>query len=86
MIGAYHKCVTAVVARFDGFVARYTWETAFLPISATRAHEDDAERAIRAGLALVDAVGRLDLGFAKLQVRVGIATGLVFVGDFIGEG
>jgi len=56
-----------------------------LPASA-RAHEDDAERAIRGGLALVDAVGRLDLGFEKLQVRVGIATGLVFVDDFIGEG
>src|SRR4051812_16386050 len=51
-----------------------------------RAHEDDAERAVRAGLGVVDAVGRLDVKSAKLQARVGIATGLVVVGDLIGEG
>ena len=51
-----------------------------------QAHEDDAERAVRAGLGVVDAVGRLDVGSAKLQARVGIATGLVVVGDLIGEG
>ncbi len=51
-----------------------------------RAHEDDAERAVRAGLAVIDAVGRLDVKSVKLQARVGIATGLVVVGDLIGEG
>src|SRR6516162_11880399 len=51
-----------------------------------RAHEDDAERAVRAGLDAIDAVGRLDVGAGKLQARVGIATGLVVVGDPIGEG
>jgi predicted ATPase len=51
-----------------------------------RAHEDDAERAVRAGLGLIDAVGRLDVRSIKLQARVGIATGLVVVGDLIGEG
>jgi predicted ATPase len=51
-----------------------------------RAHEDDAEQAIRAGLGLIDAVGRLDVGPVKLQARVGIATGSVVVGDLIGEG
>src|SRR5262249_48656627 len=51
-----------------------------------RAHEDDAERAVRAGLGLVEAVGRLDVRSVKLQARVGIATGLVVVGDLIGEG
>ena len=51
-----------------------------------RAHEDDAERAVRAGLRLIDAVGRLDIKSAKLQARVGIATGLMVVGDLIGEG
>jgi hypothetical protein len=50
------------------------------------AHEDDAERAIRAGLGVIDAVGRLDVKSVKLQARVGIATGLVVVGDLIGEG
>jgi len=51
-----------------------------------RAHEDDAERAIRSGLGIVDAVGRLDARSVKLQARVGIATGLVVIGDLIGEG
>jgi predicted ATPase len=51
-----------------------------------RAHEDDAERAVRAGLGSIDAVGRLDVKSVELQARVGIATGLVVVGDLIGEG
>ena len=51
-----------------------------------QAHEDDAERAVRAGLGVVGAVGRLDVKSVKLQARVGIATGLVVVGDLIGEG
>jgi class 3 adenylate cyclase len=51
-----------------------------------RAHEDDAERAVRAGLASVEAVGRLDAKSTKLQARAGIATGLVVVGDLVGEG
>jgi class 3 adenylate cyclase len=51
-----------------------------------RAHEDDAERAVRAGLGTIDAVGRLDIKSTKLQARIGIATGLVVVGDLIGEG
>jgi len=51
-----------------------------------RAHEDDAERAVRAGLRVIGAVGRLDVRSVKLQARVGIATGLVIVGDLIGEG
>jgi len=45
------------------------------------AHEDDAERAVRAGLGTIDAVGRLDIKSTKLQARVGIATGLVVVGE-----
>jgi len=51
-----------------------------------RAHQDDAERAVRAGLALTDAVGSLDIKSVEFQARVGIATGLVVVGDLIGEG
>jgi class 3 adenylate cyclase len=51
-----------------------------------RAHEDDAERAVLTGLGLIDAVGRLDFKSVRLQARVGIATGLVVVGDLIGEG
>ena len=52
-----------------------------------QAHEDDAERAVRAGLAVVETVPKLDTGAGvPLQVRVGIATGLVVVGDLIGAG
>ena len=64
-----------------------TWATACLIyFGYPQAHEDDAERAVRAGLGAIDAVGRLDVGSVKLQARVGIATGLVVVGDLIGEG
>src|SRR6516165_9644600 len=51
-----------------------------------KAHEDDPERAVRAGLDAIEAVGRLDVQSVKLQARVGIATGRVVVGDLIGEG
>ena len=63
------------------------WATAcWLYFGYPQAHEDDAERAARAGLAVIDAVGWLDVKSATLQARVGIATGLVVVGDLIGEG
>src|SRR5438105_7380880 len=86
LIGAYHRVVTEVVAGFDGFVAKYMGDGVLAYFGYPRAHEDDAERAVRAGLGLIDAVGRLDVASAKLQARVGIATGLVVVGDLIGEG
>ena len=86
LIGAYHRAVSAVVAGFDGFVAKYMGDGVLIYFGYPRAHEDDAERAVRAGLGLIDSVGRLDAGTAKLRVRVGIATGLVVVGDLIGEG
>jgi predicted ATPase len=75
-----------VVAEFDGFVAKYMGDGVLVYFGYPRAHEDDAERAVRAGLGVVDAVGRLDVKSVKLQARVGIATGLVIVGDLIGEG
>jgi class 3 adenylate cyclase len=63
------------------------WATGILVyFGYPRAHEDDAERAVRAGLGAIDAVSRLDVKSTKLQVRLGIATGLVVVGDLIGEG
>jgi class 3 adenylate cyclase/tetratricopeptide (TPR) repeat protein len=86
LIGTYHRAVSAVVAGFDGFVAKYMGDGVLIYFGYPRAHEDDAERAVRAGLGLIDSVGRLDAGAAKLQVRVGVATGLVVVGDLIGEG
>src|SRR6266852_1082169 len=86
VIGAYHRAVTEVAAGFDGFVAKYMGDGVLIYFGYPRAHEDDAERAVRAGLGLIDVIGRLDLRSVKLQARVGIATGLVVVGDLIGEG
>jgi predicted ATPase/class 3 adenylate cyclase len=86
VIAAYHRAVTEIVTGFDGFVAKYMGDGVLAYFGYPRAHEDDAERAVRAGLSLVDAVGRLDIESAELQARVGIATGLVVVGDLIGEG
>jgi hypothetical protein len=71
--------------RFDGFVARYMGDGALVYFGYPRAHEDDAERAIRAGLELIKAVTELK-SRASLQARVGIATGLVVGGDLIGWG
>jgi class 3 adenylate cyclase/predicted ATPase len=83
---AYHRVVAEVVAGFDGFVAKYMGDGVLVYFGYPRAHEDDGERAVRAGLGVVDAVGRLDVKSVKLQARIGIATGLVVVGDLIGEG
>src|SRR5271169_5675510 len=86
VIAAYHRGVADVVRGFDGFVAKYMGDGVLVYFGYPRAHEDDAERAVRAGLGAIDAVGRLDVRSVKLQARVGIATGLVVVGDLIGEG
>jgi len=86
VIGAYHRAVTEIVAGFDGLVSRYMGDGVLVYFGYPQAHEDDAERAVRAGLGSIDAVGRLDVKSVKLQARVGIATGLVVVGDLIGAG
>jgi class 3 adenylate cyclase/predicted ATPase len=86
VIAAYHRAVAETVARFDGFVAKYMGDGVLVYFGYPRAHEDDAERAVRAGLGVVDVVARLDVKSIKLQARLGIATGLVVVGDLIGEG
>jgi class 3 adenylate cyclase/predicted ATPase len=85
IISAYQKCVAHAVQRFDGFVAKYMGDGVLVYFGYPQAHEDDAERAVRAGLELVVAVGDLK-SHAALQTRVGIATGLVVVGDLIGSG
>ena len=86
VIAAYHRAVAESIAGFDGFVAKYMGDGVLAYFGYPRAHEDDAERAVRAGLGVIDAVGRLDVKSVKLGTRVGIATGLVVVGDLIGEG
>jgi class 3 adenylate cyclase/tetratricopeptide (TPR) repeat protein len=85
VIGAYHRCVAEVLGRFGGFVAKYMGDGILAYFGYPQAHEEDAEQAVRAGLEIVDAVGRLDLS-QRLEVRLGIATGLVVVGDLIGAG
>jgi len=86
VIAAYHCTVADVVRGFDGFVGKYMGDGVLVYFGYPGAHEDDAERAVRAGLGVVDTVARLDVKSGKLQARVGIATGLVVVGDLIGEG
>src|SRR5262245_30885506 len=87
IIGAFHRCCVEQVAKSDDVVARYMGDGMLVYFGYPQAHEDDAERAVRAGLALVGAVAQLSDGVEMaLQVRVGIATGLVVVGDLLGEG
>jgi class 3 adenylate cyclase/predicted ATPase len=87
VIGAYHKCVAEMVARFDGFTAKYMGDGVLAYFGYPQAHEHDAERAVQTGLALLEAVPNLKTAAGvSLQVRVGIATGLVVVGDLIGSG
>src|SRR6266568_189956 len=85
VISAYQKCVAETVRRFGGYVAKYMGDGVLVYFGYPQAHEDDAERAVRAGLELVQAVGGLKSS-VLLQTRVGIATGLVVVGELIGSG
>ncbi len=85
VMSAYQKSVAETVGRFGGFVAKYMGDGVLIYFGYPQAHEDDAERAVRAGLELVAAVGALKT-HAPLQTRVGISTGLVVVGDLIGSG
>ncbi len=86
VIAAYHHAVAAIVTEAGGSVASYMGDGVLVYFGYPQAHEDDAERAVRAGLSAIDAIPRLDVRSLKLQARVGIATGLVVVGDVIGEG
>jgi len=86
IISAYHRAVRQVIVECGGLIARYMGDGVLVYFGYPQAHEDDAERAVRAGLAAIDAVDRIDVNSVKLQARVGIATGLVVVGDLIGEG
>jgi class 3 adenylate cyclase len=87
LIRAFQGVVAAAVARFDGHVAKLMGDGALVYFGYPCAHEDDAERAARAGLKVVEAVStlRLQRGY-PLEARVGIATGLVVVGELMGDG
>jgi class 3 adenylate cyclase/tetratricopeptide (TPR) repeat protein len=87
LIAVYRKCVTDAVAQFDGFVAQYLGDGVLVYLGYPQAHEDDAERAVKAGLAVVAAVDSIKGQVAgQLKARVGIATGLVVVGEQMGAG
>jgi class 3 adenylate cyclase len=85
IVGAYHRSVEETVGRFEGYVAKYMGDGVLVYFGYPRAHEDDAERAVRAGLALVETVGEIAAP-EQLRPRIGIATGLVVVGDLVGSG
>jgi class 3 adenylate cyclase/predicted ATPase len=85
VISGYQTCVAETVRRFDGFVAKYMGDGVLVYFGYPQAHEDDPERAVRAALDAVAAVGALK-SRAPLQARVGIATGVVVVGDLVGSG
>ena len=85
VISAYQKCVAETVQRFGGFVAKYMGDGVLVYFGYPQAHEDDAERAVRSGLALIEAVGKLG-SVELLQARIGVGTGVVVVGDLVGSG
>ena len=86
VIAAYHSCVAQTIARYDGFVAKYMGDGVLVYFGYPQAHEDDAERAVRAGLALVEAAAEIATIHCKLSLRIGIGSGIVVIGDLIGEG
>lgn len=87
LIRAFHGAVVAAVSRFNGHVAKWMGDGALVYFGYPRAHADDAERAVRAAIALIDAVARLRLDHHDaLEVRIGISTGLVVIGELLGEG
>jgi class 3 adenylate cyclase len=84
VIGSYHKAVAEEVAGFGGFVAKYMGDGVLVYFGYPRAQEDDAERAVRSALAVVDRISQLDARL-MLKARIGIATGIVVVGDLVGS-
>ena len=87
VIRGYQNAVAGEITRFEGNVAKFMGDGVLAYFGYPRAHEDEAERAVRAGLAITGAIGRLSNPSGEaLSARVGIATGLVVVGDLVGEG
>jgi len=85
VIAAYHKCAAETVGRSGGYVAKYMGDGVLVYFGYPEAHEADAENAVRAGLVLVEAIAKL-FAEGRHQVRIGIATGLVVVGELVGTG
>ena len=85
-IRVYQNAVAGETLRFEGHIAKFMGDGVLAYFGWPQAHEDDAERAVRAGLALVQTVGALEASGRRLAARIGIATGLVVVGELVGEG
>ncbi|MBV8398976.1 MAG: AAA family ATPase [Acetobacteraceae bacterium] len=86
VICSYQACVATTIQQFNGFIARYVGDGVLTYFGWPQAHETDAERAVRAGLAAAAAVSEIKTGAEPLQVRIGIASGLVVIGEPIGAG
>jgi class 3 adenylate cyclase/tetratricopeptide (TPR) repeat protein len=86
VIRGYQACVAKTIARFQGFIARYVGDGVLIYFGWPEAGEADAERAVRAALAVIAEIGRAPIGQEKLQIRIGIATGLAVVGESFGAG
>ena len=87
VIRVYQDACSGAVARYDGFVAKFMGDGVLAYFGFPRAHEEDAERAVRAGLDITSVVAKLETrANENLEVRVGIATGIVVVGDLVGQG
>src|SRR3954469_11229791 len=86
IIRSYQARVASIIQQFNGFIARYVGDGVLIYSGWPQAHETDAERAVRAGLAVAAAVGETPVAGQALQVRLGIATGLVVIGEAIGSG
>ena len=87
VIGTFQTCCTNEIKRFGGTVAQFLGDGVLAYFGYPAAHEDDAERAVRAALAIVEAVGKLKpAADVTLQTHIGIASGVVIVGDLLREG
>lgn len=91
LMQSFQQTIAAVVLHYEGFVAKYMGDGVLVYFGYPTAHEDDAERALRAGLDITRRVPAIELAALeavgrRLAVRIGVATGLVVVGDLIGEG
>ena len=85
LIAAYHSCIAEVIGRHQGKIARYMGDGVLVYFGYPQAHEDDAEQAVRAALALIVAVANIRDVVAALKVRIGIATGTVIVTELMIE-
>jgi class 3 adenylate cyclase len=86
LIGCYHDACSRVIASFEGFVAKYLGDGVLAYFGWPQTHEDEALRAVQAGVAIAEEVAKITAPGGSLAARVGIATGLVVVGDLLGKG